>query len=259
MPSETDRTAIRARLSADRAWAVYALGDLAPGFFEHTAWYAARGGKALLMLYAAFETPVLFAQGPSAAVESLLPEIADRGQLYLSVQPEILPLIQARYKVSHETPMWRMVLDPSRFPSHTSDALRLSLADYPALRRLHADGEPDGEAPDFFSPEMVERGVFYGIFEGDDLVATAGTHLVVPGEGVAAVGSVYTRRDRRGRGLSSRVTGAVTAELLRQMPPSGVIALNVRQDNGPALSVYQRLGYTRYCSFYEGLAERTAG
>src|SRR5713226_486338 len=29
----TDRSAIRARLTADRAWSVYALGDLAPGLF----------------------------------------------------------------------------------------------------------------------------------------------------------------------------------------------------------------------------------
>jgi predicted GNAT family acetyltransferase len=133
--------------------------------------------------------------------------------------------------------------------------VRLSVADYPALLRLHADGEPAGEAPDFFSPDMVEQGIFYGIFEGDELAATAGTHLVVPSEGVAAVGSVYTRRDRRGRGLAAQVIGSVTAELLRQMPSGAVIALNVRQDNGPALSVYQRLGYTFYCRFYEGLAE----
>ena len=259
MPPETDRAAIRARLSADRAWAVYALGDLAPGLFEHTTWHTARSGDALLMLFGAFETPVLFAQGMPAGVEPLLAEITHRPRLNLSIRPEILPLIQARYVVSHETPMWRMVLDPARFPGHPSHAVRLSVADYPALLRLHADGESTCEAPDFFSPYMVEQGIFYGIFEGERLVATAGTHLVAPGEGVAAVGNVYTRRDRRGQGLASQVTGSVTAELLRHMPPGAVIALNVRQDNAPALSVYQRLGYTHYCRFYEGVAERAPG
>ena len=256
MPLETDRAAIRARLSADRAWSVYALGDLGPGFFEHTTWHTAPEGEALLMLFGAFETPVLFAQGPPAGVAPLLAEIATFPRVYPSIRPEILPLIQARYVVSHETAMWRMVLDPARFPGGASRAVRLSAADYPALLRLHADGEPDGEAPDFFSLDMVEEGIFYGIFEGEALVAAAGTHLVVPDEAVAAVGNVYTRRDRRGLGLAGAVCGAVTAELLRRMPPGSVIALNVRQDNAPALSVYRRLGFTPSCKFYEGLGER---
>jgi ribosomal protein S18 acetylase RimI-like enzyme len=256
MPSETDRSALRARLVVDRGWAVYALGDLSPDHFLRTTWHVAPEGDALLMLYGAFETPVLYAQGRPEDVAPLLDEITHRKSLYLSIRPEILPLIEARYTVSHITPMWRMVLEPARFPDTPAPAVRLSVADYPALLRLHADGEATGEVPDFFSPEMAAQGIFYGVREGDELVATAGTHLVVPTEGVAAVGSVYTRRDRRGRGLSRQVTGAVTAALVRAMPPGSVIGLNVRQDNAPALSVYQRLGYTFYCKVFEGLAKR---
>jgi ribosomal protein S18 acetylase RimI-like enzyme len=177
-------------------------------------------------------------------------------KLYLSIRPDILPLIHARYALAHETLMWRMVLDPARFVPTPSNAVRLTLADYSALTRLHADGLPAGEAPDFFAPYMVEQGVFYGIYEGDELVAAAGTHLVAPAEGVAAVGNVYTRRDRRRRGLATQVTGAVTAELLRCMPPGALVALNVMQANTAAVTVYERLGFSRYCGFYEGLAER---
>ena len=103
---------------------------------------------------------------------------------------------------------------------------------------------------------MVEQGVFYGIYEGPNLIAAAGTHLVAPSEGVAAIGNVYTRRDRRGQGLATQVTGAVAAELLRLMPPSAIIALNVVQTNLAAVKVYERLGFARYCAFYEGLAHR---
>ena len=46
MPLLTDRAEIRARLLADRAWSVYALGDLAPRLFEHTTWYATHAGGA---------------------------------------------------------------------------------------------------------------------------------------------------------------------------------------------------------------------
>ena len=63
-----------------------------------------------------------------------------------------------------------------------------------------------------------------GIYEGTALVAAAGTHILTREEGAAAVGNVYTRRDRRGQGLGRLVTQAVLAEL------AGVatIGLNVR-------------------------------
>ncbi len=246
-------------MAHDRIWSVYALGDLEPGLFEHTCWYAAEGSAALLMLFTAFDTPVLFAAGPADRVAGLLDEIGDRPRLYLSIQPEILPLIRARYAVSGLRAMWRMALDPGRFqpwPGSPAGPARLTPSDYTALTRLYADGAATGEAPDFFAPYMVEQGVFYGIFEGQELVAAAGTHLVAPAEGVAAVGNVYTRRDRRGRGLATRVTSAVASELVRGLPAGSVIALNVMQANRPALSVYERLGFARHCEFYEGLAER---
>ncbi len=253
-----DRAAIRARLATDPAWAVYALGDLAPGLFEHTRWHAAEGEASLLMFFGGLDIPVLFTLGPAELVAGLLAEIVDQPKLYLSIRPDILPLIHARYAVSHETAMWRMVWDRQRFTPGPVRAARLTLADYPALTRLYADGAATGEAPDFFAPYMVENGVFFGVFEDEALVAAAGTHLVEPDECVAAVGNVYTRRDRRGQGLATEVTGAVTGDLARGLPPGAVIALNVKQANTAAIKVYERLGFARYCAFYEGVAERQA-
>jgi ribosomal protein S18 acetylase RimI-like enzyme len=97
---------------------------------------------------------------------------------------------------------------------------------------------------------MVADGVFHGIYEGTGLVAVAGTHLLAREEGVAAIGNVYTRHDRRGRGLGRLVTSAVLGEL------AGVetIGLNVRADNDAALRLYESLGFARHCQFYEALA-----
>jgi predicted GNAT family acetyltransferase len=101
---------------------------------------------------------------------------------------------------------------------------------------------------------MLQDGVFFGTREAGELVAAAGTHLVACSEGVAAVGNVYTRRDRRGRGLAARTTSAVVGELLRMNVAT--IALNVSRNNDVAIRVYERLGFLRYCAYYEGLARR---
>jgi GNAT superfamily N-acetyltransferase len=254
MPLTHDRAVIRAILNTDRSWSAYLLGDLAPGLFEQCEWRcSSSGAPALVLLYRGFQTPVLSAIGEPTAVREILAETGEEPEIYLHIRPEILPPVQARYRDCEAWPMWRMVLEPASFRAQLdAQAVRLGTGDLPALERLYADGAEAGEAPGFFLPRMLAEGVYFGIREGDELVAAAGTHLVVPAEAVGAVGNVYTRRDRRGRGLAGQVTAAVTMELLRQHLLT--IVLNVSQANEPAVRVYERLGYQRYCPYYEGLA-----
>ena len=97
---------------------------------------------------------------------------------------------------------------------------------------------------------MVTDGVFYGVYEGAELVAAAGTHLVARDESAAAIGNVYVRRDKRAQGLGRVVTAAVVHEL-RDFE---TIGLNVRADNASAIRVYESLGFVKHCDFVEGLA-----
>lgn len=256
MPRLSDPAAIRALLHTDRRWAVYALGDLVPEFFEKSEWFAASTSPcALVLLYRGFGTPVLFALGEPRDVRPLLDEVVDEPRMYLHVRPEVVPLLRPRYEVRHEKAVRRMILDPERYhPVSTAGAARLGPADLPALQRLFADGEAAGESPHFFVESMLAEGVYYGMWEGEELAAAAGTHLAALAEGVAAVGNVYTRRDRRGRGHAGTLTGAVTGELLRQ--GIEIVALNVHEDNAAAQRVYERLGFAPYCVFHEGLVVR---
>jgi GNAT superfamily N-acetyltransferase len=259
VPPLTSPARIRAILATDRPWAVYALGDLSPRLFGHCAWFAPAGPTpALVLLFRAFDPPTLLTFGPAEAVAPLLDEIGDAPALYLHVRPEVMSALERRYEVRRPQRMWRMLLAPGRYrPAPSSGVGRLGPADLPALERLFADGTAAGEVPHFFAPYMLEDGTFFGAREGGELSAVAGTHLVVPEEGVAAVGNVYTRRDWRGRGLGAAVTSAVVSELVGRGVPT--IALNVGQDNAQAVRVYERLGFARYCEFVEGLAERRVG
>lgn len=256
MPAPSDASEIRAILETDRTWGAYALGDLAPGFFEDCEWHCAADQPALILLYRAFDAPVLLTFGRPGAVRLLLEEIGDEPRLYLSVRPEILPLVRERYTVQDETAMWRMALDRADFVAPESgNAVRLRPSDLPALQRLFADGEAAGEGPVFFDASMLGNGVYCAVRNDDgELLSVAGTHLVVPAESVAAIGNVYTHRDRRGQGLGTEVTAAVAAELLRMNLRT--IVLNVSQANTAAISVYKRVGFRPYCPFYEGLAVR---
>jgi len=265
VPDEALLDRVRALLEGDRRWAAYALCDLEPPQAQHAEWRVADTEDALLLLYREFATPVLFTFGSPGAVSRLLADLHEP-ELYLLIRPEHLPAVAARYAVAapmaagqpaaEPLAMWRMVLQIEPFAAATEqegpDCLPLGLEHFAQLERLYADGHETGEAPDFFSRGQVERGVFYGVREGDVLVAAAGTHLFSTRLGIGAVGNVYVRRDRRGRGLGRAVTHAVTAELLRR--GLRTVALNVRQDNAAAIRAYESLGYRRYCPFYEGQA-----
>lgn len=245
MPRLSDKHEIRARLRRDPAWSVYALGDLAPPMFPKTLWFV----PDLTLVVRDYGTTILFAMGPGSVHEALE---CVAGPVHLQVQRDALDEVARHARVSSPRLMWRMTWTGARLASPSAVISRLNASDVPALQALYADGESSGESPDFFFPSMVADGVFYGIYEGTALVAAAGTHLLARDEGAAAIGNVYTRRDRRGRGFGRLVTSAVLGEL------AGVetIGLNVRAGNDAALHLYESLGFARHCEFYEGLAAR---
>src|SRR3972149_3406620 len=105
-------------------------------------------GQALALLYRAFEVPVLFTLGDPQSATRLLDEIKNEPKMYLSIRPEILPLVKARWRVEQAAAMGRMTVTPEPSqPASTEGAVRLSLGTLPALRRLYADGQPGGEVP----------------------------------------------------------------------------------------------------------------
>lgn len=254
MPPIESKERIRGILETDRNWSLYALADLDDGYFEKCRWYAAADdGAALVLFYQGFDPQVMFAIGQADAIGTILDEVGPPHEAFLHIPVHILPLIEQRCLVRKETAMWRMMLGADSLrPVEACGAVRLEPADLRLLQRLYLDGDARAESPDFFDDSMVERGVYYGIREGDELIAVAGTHILSLSENAAGIGNVYTRRDRRGRGLAAATTSAVTSELLRMS--IGTIGLNVEQNNAGATRIYERLGFVRHCPFIEGIA-----
>jgi ribosomal protein S18 acetylase RimI-like enzyme len=243
MPRLTDRNEIRTRLRRDPAWSVYALADLEPAMFSKTFWFV----PDLTLVLQDYGTAILFAMGAGSVGEALE---SVNAPVHLQVQRDALEEVARHAAVSTPQRMWRMTWTDDRATPPSGTTSRLTTSDVSALQALYADGESRRESPDFFFPSMVRDGVFHGVYEGAQLVAAAGTHVVARGEGAAAIGNVYVRHDRRRQGLGRRVTEAVLAELA----DVETVGLNVRADNEAALRLYESLGFARHCEFYEGLA-----
>jgi ribosomal protein S18 acetylase RimI-like enzyme len=250
----SDKEQILSYLETDRFYAAYAIGDLEPGMYEQSTFAAAeRGGhiEALVLHFTGVKPPPLFLMGKPDGVKAILESTLHPKWVYLNCREEHLPTTTQFYSWEEPVHMWRMVLDPARFSPLPAQCVRLSIVHTDALTELYAFGGAEA-----FGPAQVPQGEFWGIFENGHLVTAAGTHLVSPTYGVAAVGNVFTHPEKRGRGLGTASTSAVIAALLQR----GIrdIVLNVAQTNQSAIHVYEKLGFERYCPFLEGQANTLA-
>ncbi len=247
-----DKHTILAFLERDRFYAAYAIGDLSPGMFEQSAWaIAEKAGqaRALVLHYQGLTPAALFLMGDKDGLSAILEYSLCPTPVYMTCRSEHVPLTRALYDWHDTIPMWRMVLHPTRFRPRAGACTRLSAVHTAQLSALYALGGGDA-----FTPAQLRHGVFYGVELDNQIVAAAGTHLVSPEYGVAAVGNVFTHPAHRGQGHATAATSAVVSALLHD----GIedIVLNVSRANRAALHLYEQLGFERYCPFVEGTATR---
>ena len=243
MPILTDIPSIRTALRRDPAWSAYALCDLAPDLFPSTRWFT----PGITLVLHAYDTCILFAMDAECLPEAMA---HTTWPFHVQVQDDVFTEVSRRAHIEHDRRMWRMRRTTPTGDEHDARVVPLGPADVPALHALYADGDATGEAPDFFMPSSVQDGAYFGIYEEGQLVSAAGTHVLARQERAAAIGNVYTRRDRRGRGLARATTQAV----VRALADIETVVLNVRHDNAPALRVYESLGFERHCPFHEAAA-----
>jgi ribosomal protein S18 acetylase RimI-like enzyme len=242
MPQLTHKQDIRRILQRDPRWCVYALGDLSPRMFAKCQWFT----PDLALVLHDYGTSILFAYG-TGSIREALEHVT--WPVHLQVQQDGLDAVARHATVTNVKQMIRMAWTGGS--TRVNDRVaRLGVKDVAALERLYADGASTGESPDFFYGSMVTDGVFFGVYKGEELIAAAGTHLVARDEGAAAIGNVYVRHDRRGRGLGR----AVTAAVIHELAGIATVGLNVRADNDAAIRMYESLGFVRHCDFREALA-----
>jgi ribosomal protein S18 acetylase RimI-like enzyme len=242
----TDKLEIRRRLNIDREWALYALADLDEGMFEHCRWWALEDGLALV--FDALEIRPMFVLGDGESTRELL-AVLPVSAGYLNLKPCQMEAAEGIYRYRDVHQMQRMFLADLTLPAGTAEVIGPS--DLEQVERLYASGDGGGIA---FAPFQLDTGFFYGIRKGGELVSVAGVHVVSRNEGVAGVGNIFTRPDCRGQGLAQIVTSAVAMALSE----AGIqtIGLNVEHTNTGAIRVYERVGFRKHFSYYEGMADR---
>lgn len=244
----------RAFLERDRLMSAYALADIDQPEIEGARWWLARRDgeiAAAVLVVEGLPFRPCFATGAADAVAAIFREAIREPRVLLAAPPRTRPAIESTYRFERVDHMLRMAVSLRRFrPRITQRVARLGPEDVDAVIELYGHASRT-----YFTPERMKREIYYGIYQGDVLVSAAGTHVRSARAGIAAVGNVLTRIAYRGRGMARSVTSAVTEAALDEHRD---VVLNVREDNAPAISVYERLGYATHGEFIEGPAVRRA-
>ena len=92
-----------------------------------------------------------------------------------------------------------------------------------------------------FEPAQLDSGLYSGLrSEDDQLIAVAGIHLLNPEYRVAAIGNIVTDQSYRGQGHATRCVQHILGQLFEAVDH---VALNVVEDNAPAIHCYRKFGF----------------
>ena len=245
----------RAFLERDRLMAAYALADIDQPEIEGARWWIARRDgdiAAVVLIVEGLPFRPCFATGASDGLATIFREAIREPRVLLATPPRSRGAIETTYRFERLDHMRRMAVNIARFrPRINHRVRRLLPEDLDAMIDLYGHASRT-----YFTPARIKREIYFGIYQGDTLVSAAGTHVRSARSGIAAVGNVLTRLAYRGRGMARSCTSAVTESAFDQHRD---VVLNVREDNAPAISVYERLGYWTHGQFIEGPAVRRPG
>ena len=249
-----DDRQIASLLELQRAWAAYALCDLEPPHRRYARFIGAMMADrvtAVVLVYRPDGFTSVLPSGDPEDVAAILAETTDLPTSpLLIVQTRNRAAVATRYRIDHAWTMLRMLVhaDSLRPVTAPDAAVVLLTPDHFEAARALYNRWPDT----VFTPFMFEHGIYYGAYRAGNLVAVAGTHAMSSKYRIGVIGNVFTHSDHRGRGLAAAVTGAVAGALLARGALD--VALNVRDDNAPAIAAYSRLGFQVDEPFWEAKA-----
>jgi cyclic pyranopterin monophosphate synthase len=243
----------------------YLLGYLSPAFTQRSRAYILESDegengsleripkiKALLFIYSGLTVPTIWTYGTEQDIESILYAVHNElpRRIYLNVEDHHYHSIRTYYRMKSKREVLRMGLQRELYQpiGDSQGVVTLGHPDTGAIMSLFQRYYPDN----LFEPAQLESGLYCGIKdESSLLVSVAGIHLLNPDYRVAAIGNIVTDSSCRGRGYATKCVRHILDRLFDVVDS---VALNVNEDNTPAIYCYQKFGFQTTARLIEAQA-----
>ena len=228
-------------LNTDWPWAGFAIGDLEPEWMPQCEWL--RCADTIVLLFNGLTPRLLCVYGEPSNLAQILAQVNEQ-RVWANVHSDMETTFLRFYRPAKVVRMRRMYLEGA--VAGVGATVRLTSAHRADIEELLQHGEWV-----LFVPQALESGHFYGVRDGDGrLIAMAGTHLATERYNIAALGTVFTHPEHRGRGLGTLCCRDVLASVGR----AGIsrVVLNVEEEKVAARRIYERLGFQTACTYLDG-------
>ena len=146
-------------------------------------WTATGPTGSALVMHARALGPTMVAAGEPSAMAAIVALHPGARHTYLSTAaPGHQAALRRYYDVSGELRMQRMRVDAAHFRPADGPIRRLRGHDANRINALYAT---EG-GPSRYSYDAIERAIYYGIFDGTELISVAGTHIVAPNQATSS-------------------------------------------------------------------------
>ena len=230
-------------LRKDAVRNVFALYDIQHET-ANTKMYAAFEGEVLkgyLLIYTGTMFPSIVLEGESETAKALV-NYMPKNSFICHVPRDLMHIVAEKFpNAKCYVEDWMLVTQDNASFFKASHARKLEgLEDAEKLMMLFATSQDRPRESLERNFERVSKTSIYGVFINGELVSCASALIKLPE--VWLIGGVYTHPNHRKKGYATLATSAITEEALKN---AKYASLFVRNDNYPAIRVYEKIGYKK--------------
>lgn len=211
-------------------------------------WLALRQNKIQAMMLI-FKNRILQLRGTKPAARALLAKTQLR-EIEFNVEMKHRKIIQDKYRLARQHELLLMTLRKGEERLAPSDnVVRLTSERAEEIADLMRNANPEfwGDRTAERILASMNRNLWLGIIDDDELVSVGNTFLTEP---ISNIHTVATHASHRNKGYATSLVSALAKEILKK---NDLALIHVLKDNVVARRVYEKVGFRTYNSYFYGV------